>query len=296
MYRDFGVGQIGDMGAHTMDLAWTAIDAGAPTAIEVDQDVTDKFNPDICPVKLKVTFEHPANTWRGPIEVVWYQGGLKPKAPKGYINLDGVGNGAIFEGTKGSIFADFTSRVLIPNNDDGDLTYYSRRQRDELLPLVNGTGQRTQVAAPPRPQNRTAPALPKGFTAMPSAAPGANGFADVQFTEDGLPAALGLPNPQVETVLAAVKEGRGLNIDPFQLDWINACKGRNDKAVHGTSTKTHCDFDYSGTMIEQMLLGLVAHRVGKKLTYDPATGRVTNSIEANEYLKRKYRSGWTLNG
>ena len=31
MYRDFGVGQMGDMGAHTMDLVWNAIDAGAPT-------------------------------------------------------------------------------------------------------------------------------------------------------------------------------------------------------------------------------------------------------------------------
>src|SRR5205085_621585 len=30
MYRDFGVGQMGDMGAHTMDLLWNAIDAGAP--------------------------------------------------------------------------------------------------------------------------------------------------------------------------------------------------------------------------------------------------------------------------
>jgi hypothetical protein len=49
-------------------------------------------------------------------------------------------------------------------------------------------------------------------------------------------------------------------------------------------------------MIEQMLLGLVAHRVGKKLEYDPATGRITNSSEANDYLKRPYRSGWTLNG
>jgi hypothetical protein len=66
--------------------------------------------------------------------------------------------------------------------------------------------------------------------------------------------------------------------------------------VHGTSSKTHCDFDYSGSMMEQMLLGLVAHRAGKKLTYDPAAGRVTNFDEANEWLKRKYRPNWTLNG
>ena len=49
-------------------------------------------------------------------------------------------------------------------------------------------------------------------------------------------------------------------------------------------------------MIEQMLLGLVAHRAGKKLEYDPATGLVTNMPEANDWLKRTYRSGWTLNG
>ena len=32
------------------------------------------------------------------------------------------------------------------------------------------------------------------------------------------------------------------------------------------------------------------------LVRDPATGRVTNAPEANDYLKRTYRSGWTLNG
>ena len=44
MYRDFGVGQMGDMGAHTMDLLWNSIDAGAPTGIEVDQEVSDKYD------------------------------------------------------------------------------------------------------------------------------------------------------------------------------------------------------------------------------------------------------------
>jgi len=43
-------------------------------------------------------------------------------------------------------------------------------------------------------------------------------------------------------------------------------------------------------------LGLVAHRAGQKLQYDPAAGRVTNAREANEFLGRKYRPGWTLSG
>ncbi len=297
MYRDFGVGQMGDMGAHTMDLVWNAIDAGAPTAIEIDQDVSDKYNPDVCPVKLKAHFAHPANQWRGPVELVWYQGGLKPKSPRDYIDVSKIGNGALFEGTRGSILADFTTRLIIPNNDDGDFTYYRRRRKDELLPLIRGTGQPTQVRASARRAPRPAPPLPAGFTAEPNVQPGPNGFPTVQLFENGVPAALGLPNPEVEAILEEEKSGQAIQgADIFQLEWLDACKGKSNDVVHGTSSKTHCDFDYSGSMIEQMLLGLVAHRAGKKLDYDPATGRITNVPEANDYLKRAYRPNWTLNG
>jgi len=74
----------------------------------------------------------------------------------------------------------------------------------------------------------------------------------------------------------------------FQKQWLDACRN--------PSLKTACDFQYSGDMIEQLLLGLVAYRVGKKLAYDGAAGKVTNCPEANEFLSRKYRAGWTLNG
>jgi predicted dehydrogenase len=304
MYRDFGVGQMGDMGAHTMDLVWNAIDAGAPLSVEVDHDVSDKYHPDICPVKLKASFEHPANSWRGPVTVVWYQGGLKPDAPKNYVDVSSIGNGAIFEGTRGAILADFTSRIIIPNNDDGDFTYYKRRSRDQVLPLIGGTGQVTQAqAAPPRGGPRGGGqrgggqrgALPPGMTALPSAQVGPSGFPTIQFLEGGIPAALGLPNTTVDAMLAA-GEGAPPRRDVFQQEWIDACKGRSNSVVHGTSSKTHCDFDYSGAMMEQMLLGLVAHRAGKKLAYDPVAGRVTNAPEANDYLKRTYRQNWTLNG
>ena len=115
--------------------------------------------------------------------------------------------------------------------------------------------------------------------------------------EGGIPPDLGLPNTNVQSILAAGPgAGPSGGGDVFQAEWLDACKGKSNSVTHGTSSKTHCDFDYSGTMMEQMLLGLVAHRVGKKIAYDPATGRVTNAPEANDYLKRTYRSGWTLNG
>jgi hypothetical protein len=40
----------------------------------------------------------------------------------------------------------------------------------------------------------------------------------------------------------------------------------------------------------------VAYRVGKKIKYDGATGQSPDCAEANQYLSRAYREGWTLNG
>jgi hypothetical protein len=74
----------------------------------------------------------------------------------------------------------------------------------------------------------------------------------------------------------------------FQKQWLDACKD--------PTRKTACDFEYSGNMIEQLLLGLVAYRVGRKFEYDGATGRAIDCPEANELMARKYRPGWTLNG
>lgn len=209
MYWDFGAGQVGDMGSHTMDLLWNAIDAKLPTTAE---GKGEKFNPDVTPVECTSHWEHPANDWRGPVKVSWYQGGALPASPKPFVDLVKIDHGVMFEGTQGTLIADFGSRMLIPFGDKSDMSYYKPREKDKMIPNLGG----------------------------------------------------------------------------FQEQWLNACRN--------PSQQTACDFEYSGNMIEQMLLGLVAYRVGKKIDYDGATGRVTNSSEANELLRRTYRKGWTLNG
>ena len=57
---------------------------------------------------------------------------------------------------------------------------------------------------------------------------------------------------------------------------------------------TTCNFDYSGALTEAVLLGTVAYRLGKKLEWDPASLTATNCPEAEAYLRRPYREGWTL--
>ncbi|MHC4331780.1 MAG: Gfo/Idh/MocA family protein, partial [Planctomycetota bacterium] len=76
--------------------------------------------------------------------------------------------------------------------------------------------------------------------------------------------------------------GRGEN---HYQQWINACKG---------GPKPTADFDYSGPLSETILFGNVAARAGKKLLWDGPNLKVTNAPEANEYLRREYRQGWTL--
>jgi predicted dehydrogenase len=68
-------------------------------------------------------------------------------------------------------------------------------------------------------------------------------------------------------------------------EWIAACKG--DKPGL-------CNFDYAGPLSEAVLLGNVAYRVGKKLQWDAANLKATDCPEADKYLRREYRQGWTL--
>ncbi|MBN2477139.1 MAG: Gfo/Idh/MocA family oxidoreductase [Pirellulales bacterium] len=68
-------------------------------------------------------------------------------------------------------------------------------------------------------------------------------------------------------------------------EWIHACK---------TGVPTLCNFDYSGLLIEHNLLGNVAYRVGQKLQWDPVRLKATNCPEADQYIRREYREGWTL--
>lgn len=71
-----------------------------------------------------------------------------------------------------------------------------------------------------------------------------------------------------------------------EQNWIDACKGKG-KAV---ST-----FDYAGPFTETVLLGnLSVLYPGKKLEWDGVNLQVTNVAEANEFIKPKFREGWSL--
>ena len=53
---------------------------------------------------------------------------------------------------------------------------------------------------------------------------------------------------------------------------------------------------YSDKLVEHNLLGTVAFRVGKKLTWDPKAMKAANCPEADPHIRPEYREGWTLEG
>jgi len=69
-------------------------------------------------------------------------------------------------------------------------------------------------------------------------------------------------------------------------DWLRAFRQPD-----GPLPNSH--FGYAGPLTEIVNAGVVAWRVGEKLTYDMKAGKFTNSDEANGLLWRKPREGWT---
>jgi hypothetical protein len=67
--------------------------------------------------------------------------------------------------------------------------------------------------------------------------------------------------------------------------WVEACKGGQQSAGAFLS---------AGPISEAVNLYAVALRTGRRLVWDVALGRVTNSADANRYLAREYRKGWEI--
>ncbi len=84
---------------------------------------------------------------------------------------------------------------------------------------------------------------------------------------------------------ADVKRPRLPRSLPHAQEWVKACK---------TGSPTGCHFGYSGPLTETVLLGNVAYRVGEKLQWDAENLKAVNCPEADQFIRREYRHGWTL--
>jgi predicted dehydrogenase len=135
---DFGTGALGDMGCHFIDVPFRALKLGYPESVQcsVGQVFTgffqEAFYTDSYPPSSKIHIEFPSRGNLPPVEMVWYDGGIKPKRPDELLPDEAMGHwdgGMIFEGTKGKLMAGLFGNdpTLLP----------SSRMKEEKLPEPN---------------------------------------------------------------------------------------------------------------------------------------------------------------
>jgi len=101
----WGVGAIGDMGAHLIDLSMWALGLTYPSAVET---ISTPFNHASYPSATMTVYEFPSREMDGkklpPVKLTWYDGGLMPAKPEelGEEELD-KGGGALLIGSKGKL-------------------------------------------------------------------------------------------------------------------------------------------------------------------------------------------------
>jgi predicted dehydrogenase len=229
---NFGVGALGDMGAHLIDHPFWALGLTYPTSIEATstQWGTMSIPPDPTapagspaargsrrpvsyPVATAVHYQFAARGTQPPVKLFWSDGGLYPPRPDALpddVTLESEG-GVIFVGEKG---------ILI--NDT-----YGANPRVFPVSLMD-----------------EAALVPKSYQRIPW---------------------------------------------NHETNWVKTIKGED-------GARASSPFEYAAQLTETMLLGVVALRTGqgRKLLYDGEQMKVTNIPEANQYLTREYRAGWSV--
>jgi len=82
-WYDFGMGALGDWGAHTMDTAHEFLDLGLP--YEVTPEYLKDHNPFFFPMSTTLSFKFPKRGDKPPVELKWYDGlDNQPPLPKDY--------------------------------------------------------------------------------------------------------------------------------------------------------------------------------------------------------------------
>ena len=113
-WYDFGGGSMADMGHYSLWTVFNALELSGPTAVEpmlshqcaMDGPFAYTIKNDYSfPIASVVRFKYPAQGQRSAVDLIWYDGGMKPTTPAGVDELPE--EGMMFTGDKGAILAGF---------------------------------------------------------------------------------------------------------------------------------------------------------------------------------------------
>jgi predicted dehydrogenase len=148
-YYDFGCGAVGDMGCHTWDCVFWAMDPDYPTSTEllrIEGSSTETF-----PSRSAFKWIFPAKGARRAFDAYWYSGGWKPQLPafmevlrkERGADASLSGSGSVFIGTKGYLYVqgDYgDSPRIVP---EADMKAYTEANQGKpaLIPPSPGHAQ-----------------------------------------------------------------------------------------------------------------------------------------------------------
>ena len=139
---DFGVGMMGDRGAHTLDAAVWALDLDAPETVEA---TSLGLNPETHPLSAVVTYRFPTRGRRPPVKLTWYEG---TRAPRPEALEDGrkmpEEGGLVFKGTKGLVMCGVygDSPRLVPESLMRDA-----KRPERSIPRIEGSHEQDWARA-----------------------------------------------------------------------------------------------------------------------------------------------------
>ncbi|MEX2299434.1 MAG: Gfo/Idh/MocA family oxidoreductase [Bryobacterales bacterium] len=268
-FFDFGTGQLGNWGIHTLGPVNLALQLGAPTSVEVLRQVEQsKWT---FPGRAVIKYDFPARGGLGPVSVYWHDS-ARPGDPEAFP-VPGMEK----------------ERILPSSNNLGD----KGRPGPERRGGGGGGGPRRGQGGPRPPQGAGGPGVP------------VFNFERRRFEQQpGVLAGNGAVFVGSKGMMATVERGEGVQLLPSErwaeyelpaqlltrspghmTDWVRACKGGEP----GCS-----DFSIAAPYTEWVVLGVIALRVPGKLDWDSKNLRFTNSEAANQFVKPVFREGWEL--
>jgi len=117
-WYDFGGGSMADMGHYSLWTVFRALELGSPTSVEPMLSHTCEFKENVAakirndfsfPTASSVRFKFPAHGQRPALELIWYEGGMRPPTPPELEedHKDLPAEGMMFVGSRGKILAGF---------------------------------------------------------------------------------------------------------------------------------------------------------------------------------------------
>jgi len=103
---DFGTGALGDMGCHYFNTVFRALKLEHPIRVEATATAVFDETP---PLASIVTADFPAREGMPPLRLVWYDGGIRPPAPRELEGRPLSDNGTLYIGDEGKMLG---SRIL----------------------------------------------------------------------------------------------------------------------------------------------------------------------------------------